>query len=260
MLISVSDLAAYVYCPRKLFNERVLGITAAPSPRMTLGSVKHAVFQHANLVERRVFMSFKEGMTAEDVHSLFLDAYKWALEWQLKRKAGQLSEQSINPSEAFSSLLPVLDAEAGLRASAVHKYALTNGCYGFDLWQSVVPKIFSEVRVRSRELSLRGAIDRIELFPDRCITYELKSGSPPSSGVWPWHRMQVAAYSLLAQRRFNVPAKQMAVEYISSGEKRELAMNPFLQQEVTSTTAKVLSLLESKEPPSACGRKSCSCG
>ena len=66
------------------------------------------------------------------------------------------------------------------------------------------------------------------------------------------HRIQIAAYSLLIQEKFNKPVKEGFVLYLDSKEKRHIAINPFVKQEVLQVVDKIMELLESKEMPDFC--------
>ena len=74
----------------------------------------------------------------------------------------------------------------------------------------------------------------------------------PQDGVWPSHRIQIAAYSLLLQEKFNKQIKEGFVVYLDSKEKRHIAINPYMQEEVKQLVNEVIALLESKELPDFC--------
>lgn len=259
MIVSVTDLASYMYCPRALYMQSVIGIREPPSQAMVIGIVKHAVLQEATLDEQATISGISSSSDKESVFSLYSDAYSRALDYQLRRKEGLMKQYGVDSGEVISSIRPLLLNQALKRAGFVFDFASRNNVYGFELWELIFPKVFSEVSVISKDLRLRGRIDRVELFKDACIAYEIKTGRTPDSGVWPSHRVQVAAYSMLASRKFSIPSREGVVDYVSSGSQRKVVLNPYLVSEVVSTTGKVISLLESDEIPAACARSSCIC-
>ena len=87
-----------------------------------------------------------------------------------------------------------------------------------------------------------------------CLTYvgfpvELKTGSCPKEGVWPGHKIQIAAYALLAQEHFNQQIKEGFVHYLDHKERRHIAINPFLIDDIKDLIKKVEYTLKSKDLP-----------
>jgi len=124
-----------------------------------------------------------------------------------------------------------------------------NKVYGEELWNSLTPKIKSEIKIQSDALALTGIIDRIEEYKEGPVPIELKTGSMPKEGVWPGHRIQIAAYALLLEEKLKQPIKEGFVHYLDADEKRHIAINPFLKEEVKELKEKVRNLLNSAEIP-----------
>ena len=225
---------------------------------MAVGRLKHSIFEQASFIERQAFLKVSRGMSVDDVFKVFLDSYSFVLSTQLKRRASEMQEFGIDESSIMQSISPLLTDHAVARAAQVHDFAIRNDCYGFDLFQSCFPKVFSEVNISSRELGLKGIVDRVDLYRDHSIIYELKSGSPPREGVWSSHRMQVAAYSLLCRFKYNVPSRSCVVKYLGHSP-REFVMNPFIESEVFEVRDKVRDLISKEQPPGMCARQACAC-
>ena len=125
-----------------------------------------------------------------------------------------------------------------------------------------MPKIESEIWISSERLHLKGIIDRLEKYECDYIPIELKTGKPAANGIWPSHRIQLAAYALLLEDKFSVNVKEGFIHYLDYKQKKQLVMNSFIRQEVIDLTNKVISLLKSKTLPVFCSNKNkCdSCG
>ncbi len=259
MIISVTDLSSYLWCPRSLYMQKVMGIEEPPNRLMVMGSLKHEVFEQANGKEQDAFLSVVKGTKEEEAFNIFYKLYIDTLAAGLKRKEGTMEQFGIAKEEAEKEMRLLLFREARDRSSSVLRFAISNDVYGYELWESIVPKVFAEVRVSSKELRLRGIVDKIELFPDKCITHEMKTGKAPVTGIWPSHRIQVAAYCMLAERKFNVTSTESVVSYVTAGLTRKIMMNPFMEQEVLDTTERVIRLFESDKIPQSCGKETCSC-
>ncbi|MBI4438522.1 Dna2/Cas4 domain-containing protein [Candidatus Woesearchaeota archaeon] len=259
MLISVTDLSAYIYCPKSLYMQRVQGVVQPATSHMILGGIKHKVMEQIATTEKEAFLKINRDSTQPELKKALTDLYADVLEAELDRKSSLLKQFGLSQEQAFTQMKAVLDSIAESKAEPVLQFAAANNVYGHELWETLVPKTLAEVRVASKELSLRGIIDKVELYPDRCVTHEIKTGKAPHEGVWPSHRIQVSAYCMLAERRFNVQSNESYIDYVSEKKKRLVVMNPFMRQEVIDTTQKVITIIESKRPPESCGRQNCSC-
>ena len=71
------------------------------------------------------------------------------------------------------------------------------------------------------------------------VPIELKTGKMPKEGVWPGHRIQIAAYSMLIEEKFNTTVKEGFVRYLDSKETRHIAINPFMREEITNLIKEV---------------------
>ena len=103
---------------------------------------------------------------------------------------------------------------------------------------------------------------KIHVYEKDYVPFELKTGSMPKDGVWPSHRIQIAAYSLLLQEKFKQEIKEGFVFYLDAKQKRRIAINPFMKEEVKDIVNKVIALLENRELPDFCDNKNkcTSCG
>ena len=96
---------------------------------------------------------------------------------------------------------------------------------------------------------------QVHVYDNEYVPFELKTGRTPSDGVWPSHRIQLAAYSLLLQEHFNKQIKEGFVVYLDTKEKRHIAMNPFMKEEVKQIVNDIMELLESRELPDFCSNE-----
>ena len=252
MKISVSLLSTYLYCSRKLFLERVLLLEEPPKESIVMGSIRHETYDIINKKEEEIVTSVKKRTTLEDLETLYKQRYLQILRKAIAGNRKRLEEVDINMLEAYKKSFPFIIEESSIRANNIFNFIKTNNVFGEELWQRLTPKIISELRVESDELKLKGIIDQVHVYDNGYVPFELKTGRTPSDGVWPSHRIQIAAYSLLLQEKFNKQVKEGFVVYLDSKEKRHIAINPFMKQEVRQIVDEVVSLLESKDLPDFC--------
>jgi len=243
MLISVSLLSAYLYCKRKLFLEQIRGYREIPKESLVKGSIRHQLHDKINKAEQGIVTSIEEETPLEELQELY------------KRNYSAILRKIID-------IWPIVLEETKARADNIFNFIQTRHLFGKELWQALIPKIESEFWISSEKLQLKGVIDQLQKYENNFIPIELKTGKLPQQGIWPSHRIQLAAYALLLEDKFGMRVKEGFVHYLDYGQKKQLVMNPFLRQEVIDLTKKVIALLKSKELPDFCLNKNkCnSCG
>ena len=262
MRIPVTLLSSYLYCSRKLFLEKVLLLEEPPKESIVMGSIKHQTFDAINKKEEQIVTSINKRIALENLEALYKKEFLAILRKTLANNKKNLQDVSINVLYAYHKLLPLVADESIARSLNIHNFMASNDVYGAELWQKLIPKIISELKIASDELRLTGIIDQVHVYENDFVPFELKSGRMPQDGVWPSHRIQIAAYSLLLQEKYSKPIKEGFVVYIDSKEKRHISINPFMKQEVKQLVDQVIALIESKELPDFCNNKNkCrSCG
>jgi CRISPR-associated exonuclease Cas4 len=259
MFVSATDLSSYIFCPRKLYMRKVLKIVEPPTRAMVLGTIRHSTYENLNKIDEPVVRQLNKEHSKNEVVSLFKNEYLKALRGTILHHREQLRGVGLAPGDVFVDVWPFIYGEAVSRAHEVYSFAKSARIYGEELWRELVPKVISEYHVKSESLQLKGVIDRIEIRDNTYIPYELKTGSAPREGVWPAHKIQVAAYAMLLQDAFNTAVKEGFVRYLDLRQTRHISMNPFIEIEVRELIKKVQLLIESGELPDSCGRNICSC-
>jgi CRISPR-associated protein Cas4 len=255
MKISVSLLSSYLYCSRKLFLEKVLLLEEPDKESLVMGSVRHEAYDMINKAEEEVVISIAQRMRLEDIKSLYRQKYLQILRKALANNRKRLQELNISMLDAYRKSFPFIMEESETRSHNLFNFMESNKVFGKELWEKLTPKIISELRVESDELRLKGIVDQIHVYDGEYVPFELKTGRTPQDGVWPSHRIQLAAYSLLLQERFKKPIKEGFVVYLDTREKRHIAMNPFMKEEVQQIVDSIIALLEKKELPDFCNNE-----
>ncbi len=255
-MLSVSDLCGYSFCKRKLYIEKVLGIREPVKPQLTLGSVRHAVYENLSRQEKSLISSVQKP-DEQHISSLFTASYSSGLRNALIAFRADLQRFRIDLSQAFRDIWPKLSEDARARALAVFRVAEKEHAVGQKLWDVFFPKIESEKWVSSEQLGVRGIVDRIEIWPDHLLPVELKTGKMPMEGVWHTHRLQIACYMLLVSAEKHADVRRGVVEYLDHRERREVVYNPFMKEEIIQLRDKVRELFASKEIPGPCGKDFC---
>jgi len=104
-MISVTSLSSYLYCPRKLFIERVLGIRPEiPKEALIRGSIRHRVYEKINLCQEELVKSI-----SKKDFEFILGAYKLKFIKILKQtivsSKEELASNEVPLTEFFKEIL-----------------------------------------------------------------------------------------------------------------------------------------------------------
>ena len=255
MKISVTLLSSYLYCSRKLFLEKVLMQAEPPKESLVMGSIRHETYDKINKNEELIVTSITKIMDFTEMQQLYKQNHLKFLRKSIADNRDRLKSVNLNMLDAYRKSFPFIMEESVTRSKNVFDFILKNNVFGDELWQRLTPKILSELRVESEGLKLKGIIDQVHVYEQDYVPFELKTGRAPDSGVWPSHRIQIAAYSMLLQEKFNKPIKEGFVFYLDTKEKRHIAMNQFMKDEVRQIVSEVIGLLESRNIPDFCNNE-----
>ena len=255
MKISVSMLSTYLYCPRMLFLQKVLAVEEPPKESLVLGSLRHEIYDFINKSEQKIVASIIEKMQYSQLLSTYKAYYSKILKEKIIKNKSKIREVNLDIVDVFKKTWPLILNEAELRAKNIFDFVVKHNVYGSDLWEKLTPKIISEKSIESEKLQLKGIIDRIEIYEDRYVPIELKTGKMPKDGVWPGHRIQIAAYAMLIEENFNTNVKKGFIRYLDTNETRQIAINPFMKEEIIDLTKEIQNLLKNREIPNYCENK-----
>ena len=243
MKVSVTLLSAYEYCSRKLFMSRVLQVEEPPRAALVLGTIRHATFERINAEEERVVKGILRETTFEDLVNHYKKAFGEILRIIIRENKQQLAEVEVDIKDAFRSGWKSVLLEANERAKNTYEFMEKTKHLGDALWESLTPKLHSEVRIESSRLGLKGVIDQLREYQEYLEPVELKTGSAPQTGLWPSHRIQLAAYLMLLREEYKNSHTQGVVRYLDAASTRTLQLNPFMEEEVLSLRDKVQEVL-----------------
>jgi len=252
MAISVTLLASYLYCPRKIYLEKVLGFFEPPKAALLIGTIKHQILDLINKAEEKIVTGITESTSFESLEGVYKTEFSKILRETVTQKKEELKKFEVDIPELFKRIWPLILNQSQSRATNVFSFMQANMVYGNELWEKLTPKIHSELKIKSETLGLSGIIDQIEIYEKGYVPIELKSGRAPKEDAWPNHKIQVAAYAMLLEEKFNTEVKEGFIHYLDVNEKRHIPINVFLKEETNELKNKVKALLESADIPDFC--------
>ena len=255
MKISVSMLSAYLFCSRKLFLQQVLALKEPPKESTILGSLRHELYDFINRSEEKIVTTIKEKIQYNELITTYKSFYSKALREKIIKNKSRIKEVNLDIVDVFKKTWPLILDEAEIRAKNIFDFIQKYNVYGHDLWEKLTPKIISEIWVDSDKLQLKGIIDKVEIYENGYVPIELKTGKMPKEGVWPGHKVQIAAYSMLIEEKFKTEVKEGFVNYLDAKQTRHIAINPFMRQEILDLVKEVQEMLKSHDLPNYCKNK-----
>ncbi len=251
MMINVTMLASYLYCPRKFFLQQILKIREPLNDKMIKGKIRHEVFHVFNISEKKLLLNFEKSDSIQKIEQDYARKYSELFNEKIMKNMDLLNELKIDAVDFYNQGMFSFVNESRKRAVIVHSF-LEKGFFGEELCKEIFPKIITELQITSQNLELKGVIDKIEVRNDFFVPVEIKTGTTPKENVWQTHKIQIAAYCLLLEDYFNKKTSKGFVHYLDSDSIRPVFVNPFLKAEVMEVKSKVSDLLESKGIPDYC--------
>ena len=267
-MLSVTTLSGYLYCPRKTYLQYVFKLAPPPKSILTIGKIKHEVFDYINRIDEKIVTSI-----TEPIYQNILDAYKKNYGRIIKtiieqnrdeiEEIREISETKLNEDSIFKEIELLTSIEAETRAENLSRFTSQTKLFGPKLWASLTPKYITELEISSKEYRLKGRIDRLEISKENdvynYIPIEIKTGAAPPDKIWDSDRIQLIAYLCMLKKHFakkdDVKVISGCIYYLGNNKKRNLIFNPFIEIELKLLLNKVFTLLESKTPPEKANNK-----
>lgn len=256
-MINVTDLSSYMWCPRKLYLTKVEKLRIPKKAPLIKGIIKHEVIEKLNLIEKQIIQDIKKPTKLTDIEQTYQDNYKQLFLSIIEENQEQLQEFKIGKKEFFEQSWFIYQNEAAERAVTLSDFIEKNKLFGTELWNSIEPKYVTEFKIVSKNLKIKGKIDKLEIYKDKVIPIEMKSGKMPDQGVWPQNKIQLIAYCLLAKEHFKKQTDYGYVHYMDHNQKRKIILNPFSKIDFFNIRDQILSMIETRTPPQILNNKKC---
>ncbi|MFH1972864.1 MAG: CRISPR-associated protein Cas4 [archaeon] len=258
-MLSVTYLCSYLYCPRKLYLNLVLGLREKEKDITIKGKIKHSVYELAGRREKEVIVSLTKDRSLDEFEMDYRRLYNKLIMGLISQNKKEIEKVGLKTLDLYQELWPFFLFECKDRSIEVFNFAQENKVFGEDLWFKL-PKGLPELYIKSEKLGLKGRIDNVEVVGDKFIPIEIKTGKSPSDRVWKNHIIQIGAYMLLLSEHYGQEITYGFVDY-KGGNKTKVIMNPFLKDEIFELRDKVNNLIVSKELPAKLENNKCDiCG
>jgi len=245
MMVTVTDLCDYVWCPYLVFLKRVKRIRPPPTPQMVRGTIIHKAKENISKSERIILENkVNDDSSMEEIRKLVFDnAYQCAKNAVL-REGKRMKEMGMDKIELLSEIKRDLFYESISTAVRLRR-ALDKADLKTAL-DSIYPPCEMECMLEDRELGLRGRIDRYEQVGEISIPIDYKTGSF-NGEVSRSQKIQIAAYALIMERKLNTRVPFGLIEYTNVNRVLPVIVDDAAKREVKVTLEKVKEIIEKKK-------------
>lgn len=248
-MLEVTSLLTYLYCPRKLFLEKILHLEKPFNLNLLIGTIKHDLMKRIVDALPMIVRSLTQEI---NLHDHLQKTYDKVLEEVLLFYNVDIIVHHLDTTPFRQELQEILTLELQFFEELITDNINQHHCYGDALWDVFSPQFRTEVYLASKNLSLKGKIDRLAVCSEMVVPYELKFSA--TAVLYETYTIQVGSYLLLLQDA-GYPAAYGTVYFPTFHKKENITINPFLKHEIQQLITKVGALLLSKSLPSYCNNK-----
>jgi len=254
MMVQVSSLNQYSFCPRIIYLSKILKLKPEFSPERSRGLISHAIRRELSMRQSKLLGKIRD---VNDLNSTLVEELDRILEDAPHIYKGFLGEVEYNRylPEIRSEILH----EIGIMGTKL-RFMVEE--IGFERALMTIIPWKVEYTVRSKKLRLSGRIDKVMRNPSY-TPVEIKTSSVPD-GIWAGDRLQICAYAMLLEDRFNLkePIPFGFVEYTRAQERRPVMTTEELRRKVLETRDEIIDIFNGDIPeicPHGNGKKCRSC-
>lgn len=252
-ILPVSALSSWIRCPKQFYLSYVIQEKTPLNDAMVLGLIKHKLHELMSQQEEQIIKTLRP---KENPQEIFTQQFNQLLTKSIKTYSNSLRTVQVSLMTAFQKSQNIIHFEATERATRLQPY-LEQGLTGEELWEAITPKIKTEYSIKSEKLGIKGRIDRLELYGDKIIPVELKSGTMPQTGAWEEHTIQATSYAAMLEELFNTKVPEAIVQYVDHNQRRLIKINPFHHEQIKETINKAQDCIKTQEIPNGCGKEHC---
>lgn len=243
--ISVSDINAWLYCPRKVYLHKICGLEVGQNRNMVIGRIKHKILEDFSKKEPEIVSKFDENFDSVDMVFMYEDYIKTISKLIFIENQNLIQKFLIDPEDILKKVLRDFAEDIKLRVKTI-KEAISKGHRKENLWKNLDTLYLSELKLESAELGLKGRVDRILLSrkDNSVIPFELKSREEK---IFPSDELQLTAYAMLLEYQYSQKISRGIVEV--GNKKQEIDISEERRREVLSLIEQIRNLKEGLIPP-----------
>ncbi len=244
-LISVSDINAWLYCPRKVYLHKICGLQSGQNRNMAIGMIKHKILENFSKNEEKLVTKFDENFDSVDLVFMYEDYIKTLSKLVFVENLSLIDKFMIDPDDILKKVLRDFAEDIKLRVKVI-KDAILKGHKKETLWKNLDSIYLSEIKLESEELGLKGRVDRILIsrVDNSVIPFELKSRE---ERIFLSDELQLTAYTMLLEHQYHQKISKGIIEV--GNNKQEIEISEQKRNEVLKIAEEIRNLKEGNVPP-----------
>lgn len=244
-LVSISDINAWLYCPRKVYLTKVCNLPTIQNRAMVIGRLKHNILEAFSKQEEKFISKIDKDFDKLDLLFLYEDFLKNIANIIFIENIQIINKFMIDKEDIMKKVLRDFSEDIKLRIQAI-KEKTSEGIFGENIWHSLDSLYISELKLESSELGLKGRVDRILISKKdgSIIPFELKSRE---DNIFHSDEIQLTAYAMLLEDRYKREIKKGIVEV--GNNKKEIPISEENKKEVLQFADSIRNIAENPIPP-----------
>jgi len=214
-MIRVSDITIYHKCPRMcFFTNKGHNLIKEGTPGYLEG-----------IILKELALAYDLAFNTEDKLSI------------LNRELDRISEEI---PVIYRNELDSIDDEMLAEAVTDVRSCLEAICLNLSSYNGFFAgELSHNETLQSGKFGLTGSPDRLIRTNDELMPSIIKTGNMPLNGVWRGDRLQLTAYAVLAEEKYDIPVRRGFVEYARLGVVREAAIRRHERRNVLQILEKI---------------------
>jgi len=245
-MIGVSSISEFLYCPVKLYLKHSHGDMVQTQEMLTGKMIQEALRGFEEITKRNIWQIKQKLELDELFDALFYEVPEF-IEDKLDKYGKNMDPHLFE--DLIDEIMDDFRLQSHLMAFKIKKIQKITGKKGNEISEMLFPQSLLEFPFQNKELNLRGVINKIEIINGIYYPVEIKTGIPPSNGVWYSDELQIAAYAMLMDYELNKEVLVGFVEYTKIGERRPVVINSYLQGKLLKVLDNINIMFEREEIP-----------
>jgi len=244
-IISITDITGWLYCPRKLYIQKVKNIRQPLTREMQAGKMRHNILEFFSKREKELVTGIDKDLDKIDLVFLYENFIKEIANNVFIENTKAVEGFRIDKEEFMKKLMKNFLEDIKLRVTSI-KEKLKEGLFKENLWNSLDTVYISELSLESENLGLRGRVDRVEIQKkeNKIIPYELKTRDEK---IYPSDEIQLTAYAMLLEDYYKIKIPRGIVE--SGSLKKEIPITEENKSQVFKIADEIRNLNKALVPP-----------
>jgi len=242
MMISISSIKEYLFCPLRLYLKQQLDEDLKNNVKLNK-TIKQARIDLNDLFQRNI-RSTTQSMTLEEiVESLSRNSDEIINSTMIMlEKDNSILQEELD--EIKKDLIKETTFNINLLGLKSQKAMNTLKKEGSEIVEMFFPTSMYSYLIRDQSLEVIGSCDKIEIIDGRYYPIDIKTANPPLQGVWDGDAIKLVANAMLIEQEFDTEIFVGFIDYIRIAERRPVVMDSKLRKELFKTIHSIKEITE----------------